>query len=84
LRAAFTKERIMVRTFCLAIVLAASSGAAFAQGGPPHSAAEERACSGDAHRLCKNVLHDEFQVASCLQEHRDHVSRGCRAVMEHH
>jgi hypothetical protein len=73
----------MVRILCLAVVLAAGSGAASAQSGPPHSATEERACSGDAHRLCKNVLQDEFQVASCLQEHRDHVSRGCRAVMDH-
>ena len=63
------------------IVIAATSGAAWAQ---THTAAEERACRGDAHRLCKEVLHDEFQVASCLQEHRDHVSRACRAVMESH
>jgi hypothetical protein len=74
---------IMVRTLCLAIFLI-GSGAAWAQSGPPHSAAEERACRGDAHRLCKDVLNDEFQVASCLQEHRDHVSRACRAVMDGH
>jgi cysteine rich repeat protein len=72
----------MTRILCL-VVLLAGSGVAAAQGGLPHNAAEERACSGDAHRLCKTVLHDEFQVASCLQEHRDHVSRGCRAVMDH-
>jgi hypothetical protein len=71
----------MVRTLCLAIILAAGSGAAFAQGGLPHTAAEQRACQNDAHRLCREVLHDEFQVASCLQEHRAKVSRACRAVM---
>jgi hypothetical protein len=77
-------ENIMVRTLCLFIVLLAGSGAAWAQSGPPHSAAEERACRGDAHRLCKEVLSDEFQVASCLQEHRERVSRACRAVLEQH
>jgi hypothetical protein len=76
-------KMIMVHTLCLVIVLI-GSGAAWAQSGPPHSAAEERACRGDAHRLCKDVLNDEFQVASCLQEHRDRVSRACRAVMEGH
>jgi hypothetical protein len=73
----------MTRILCLVILLA-GSGAAWAQSGPPHSAAEERACRGDAHRLCKEFLHDEFQVASCLQEHRGQVSRGCRAVMDSH
>jgi hypothetical protein len=76
-------KMVMVRTLCLVIVLG-GAGAAWAQSGPPHTAAEERACRGDAHRLCKNVLNDEFQVASCLQEHRDRVSRACRAVMDSH
>jgi Cysteine rich repeat len=80
-RAAFIRKCIMARALCLVIVIAATSSAAWAQ---THTAAEERACRGDAHRLCKEVLHDEFQVASCLQEHRDRVSRACRAVMESH
>ena len=49
----------MTRILCLVILLA-GSGAAWAQSGPPHSAAEERACRGEAHRLCKEFLHDEF------------------------
>ena len=48
----------------------------------PHTPAEERACRGDAHRFCKDVLSDEFQVASCLQEHRNHVSHACRTVLQ--
>jgi len=74
--------------FLLIAVLAASSSFARAdntpQLGPPHTAAEERACRGDAHRFCKEVLSDEFQVASCLQEHRDKVSQACRAVLDGH
>jgi hypothetical protein len=86
--AAFMKDKIMVRSLCLVVALIAASGASLgvarAQSGPPHTAAEERACRGDAHRFCKDVLSDEFQVASCLQEHRQHVSHACRTVLEHH
>jgi len=77
----------MTRSFFLLIaMLAVSSSFARAdnvpQFGPAHTTAEERACKGDAHRFCKEVLSDEFQVASCLQEHRDKVSHACRAVLE--
>jgi hypothetical protein len=79
----------MTRTLCLlVVVLAASAGFARAENnaqfGPPHSAAEERACKGDAHRFCKEDLSDEFRVASCLQEHRDRISQACRAVLDGH
>ncbi len=78
------EETNMVRSLCIFVVLLAGSGAAWSQGGTPHSAAEVRACRGDAHRLCKDVLPDEFQVASCLQDHRDRVSYACRTVLEGH
>ncbi len=73
----------MVRNFCLALAVLAISTVAHAQDAPSgHTVAEERACRGDAHRLCKDDLADEFRTASCLQEHRDRLSRGCRAVIE--
>jgi hypothetical protein len=78
------EETNMIRTLSIVVVLLAGSGAAWAQGGLAHTPAEERACRGDAHRLCKNVLSDEFQVASCLQENRHRVSHGCRTVLESH
>jgi hypothetical protein len=71
----------MVRSLCLAIALIAGSNAAWAQ---THTAAEERACSGDAHRFCKEFLADEFRVTSCLQEHREQISRACQAVLDGH
>jgi Cysteine rich repeat len=76
----------MVRSFCFAIAVLAISSAAWAENSQPgsHSAAEERACRGDAHRYCKDDLADEFRVASCLQEHRDHISHACRAVIDGH
>jgi hypothetical protein len=73
----------MVRSLCLVIVLIAGPSAAWAQGNQiQHSPAEERACRGDAHRFCKDDLSDEFRTASCLQDHRDQVSRACRMVLE--
>ncbi len=71
----------MVRSLCLIIALIAGSSVVSAQ---THTPAEERACKGDAHRLCKDVLADEFRVASCLQEHRGQLSRACRAVLDGH
>ena len=47
----------------------------------PHSEAQDRACRGDARRLCRDAIPDEFRIASCLQMHRDRISRGCRAAM---
>jgi hypothetical protein len=76
-----SEGEIMFRRICLAAALTAVSATGWAQG-LQHTPAEERACRGDARRFCKDVLSDEFQVASCLQEHREHVSRACRMVLE--
>ncbi len=75
----------MVRSSCLVIFLLAAS-AAWADNNQfrPHGSAEERACRGDAHRFCRNEIPDQFRVASCLQIHRDHISRACRSVLEGH
>jgi Cysteine rich repeat len=72
----------MLHTLGLFAVLLVGTGTAWAQSGMPHTPAEERACRGDAHRFCKDVLSDEFQVASCLQERRNHVSPACRTVLQ--
>jgi hypothetical protein len=85
------EDKTMVRNLCIVIALVTVSGAASAQSGPnynpggmPHTAAEERACSGDAHRLCKDALGDDFRVGSCLQDHRERLSRACRALLDGH
>jgi Cysteine rich repeat len=78
----------MVRNFCFVIALLTVSSAAWAANNQPPQdpvrAAQERACRGDAHRFCREDLADEFRVASCLQEHVDHVSHACRTVLEGH
>jgi hypothetical protein len=75
----------MVRSLCLAAALFVVATAAFADNQSSNTnAAEERACRGDAHRFCHEALGDEFRVASCLIEHRERISRPCRAVLESH
>ena len=77
----------MVRNFCFVALLVVSNAAWAAenyQGGMSHTAAEERACNGDAHRFCRDAIGDDFRVGSCLQDHRDRLSRGCRAMLEGH
>ncbi len=74
----------MLHVLSLLAILLVEAGPAFAQSTLPHTAAEEKACRGDAHRFCKDVLSDEFQVASCLQEHRNRVSHACRTALQGH
>jgi hypothetical protein len=74
----------MLHTLGFLAVLLVGTSTAWAQSGIPHTPAEERACRGDAHRFCKDVLSDEFQVASCLQENRGRVSQACRTAMQSH
>jgi hypothetical protein len=80
------KELTMVRGFCLLIALLVISSAASAQNNQfrPHNTPEDRACRSDAHRFCRDEIPDEFRVGSCLQAHRDKISRACRAMLEGH
>ncbi len=53
----------------------------FAQGGSRD--ANEKACGGDARRLCRKVLDQgDSAVLSCLQAHERSLSRACRKVLE--
>jgi hypothetical protein len=46
------------------------------------SAAEQKACRGDARRLCRSVLQDgDFAVLTCLRENRAKLSGSCREVL---
>jgi Cysteine rich repeat len=77
----------MLRSLCLASALLLLATTGWAQNNQlqqANNSAEERACRGDAHRFCRDALPDEFRVASCLQEHRDRLSHGCRAMLEGH
>ncbi len=58
---------------------------AFAQGQRQGSPEEQRACTRDAQRFCRPVIHQgDLVVLSCLKDHRAKISRACDAVLKNH
>ncbi len=80
----------MIRGLCLVIAVVAVSSGALAQSNQFRPRAnmentdEDRACRGDAHRFCKEDIPDQMRVASCLQEHRERLTKACRTVLAAH
>jgi len=76
---------MMVRSVSLVLAVILLSAATLAQAQyAQENTPEDRACRGDARRFCKDDIPDQFKVGSCLQMHRDRLSRACKAVMESH
>lgn len=64
--------------YCIPFVLIASS--ALAQTGHEHDA-----CARDVTRFCRAQMNDGDQmVLSCLQQHRQRLSRACDKVLTEH
>jgi Sperm antigen HE2 len=74
----------MVRGVSLLFAVLLMSGAALAQTYPHEDTPEDRACRGDARRFCKDDIPDQFKVGSCLQVHKDRLTRACKTVLEGH
>jgi hypothetical protein len=74
----------MVRSVSLILAVCLTSSAALAQTSQYEGSPEDRACRADARRFCKDDIPDQFKIGSCLQAHRDRLSRGCRAMMDSH
>lgn len=76
----------MLRSFCLLIALIVVPTAGSAQNDQfrPRTSPEDRACRGDAHRFCRDAIGDDMRVASCLQDHRERITRACRAALAAH
>jgi hypothetical protein len=78
----------MVRSVSLIVAVFLTASAASAQSQypqyPQQNTQEDRACRGDANRLCKDDIPDQFRVASCLQMNKDKISRPCKAVLDGH
>jgi len=49
------------------------------EAAPPQ--AVRAACSGDAQRLCAAVLGDPKAQPTCMREHREELSAGCKAAI---
>jgi len=55
------------------------------------NAAPDDACKADTHRYCQHVFPaqrdlppDQFEMLSCLQEHRAKLSKACNEMLKGH
>lgn len=65
--------------FTSLVLLALAPAAAFAQAG---TAADRKACGGDAKRFCKNAFKDgDMAVYSCLQMNAAKLKAPCRKLI---
>jgi Cysteine rich repeat len=72
-----------MRTLLMSAALIAVSSVAMAQSGTPE---ERAACRPDVRRFCYKIREGDGSNAylHCLQQHREKLSRRCRAVLESH
>lgn len=82
----------MVRGISFVIVLLVISNVALAQNRVrPNAARDDDACKADTHRYCQHVFPaqrdlppDQFEMLSCLQEHRAKLSKACNEMLKGH
>jgi hypothetical protein len=77
----------MMRKYLLAFALSslAFSTAALADSAGRGTADEQKACTRDAQRNCRNVLDQgDFTVLACLKDHRAKLSVACTQVLKNH
>jgi hypothetical protein len=74
----------MLRSVSLVLAVFLASSAALAQNYSQENTPEDRACRGDARRLCKDDIPDQFKVGSCLQANKERLSRTCKTMLEGH
>ena len=74
----------MLCSVSLVLAVFLASSAAMAQTYPEQNTPEDRACRGDARRLCKDDIPDQFKVGSCLQANKERLSRTCKTMLEGH
>lgn len=76
-----------MRKYFLALALsslALSTASSFAQDGRG-TAEEQKACTRDAQRHCRDVLDQgDFTVLACLKENRAKLSVSCIQVLKNH
>lgn len=66
-----------VRSTLVALVLAASGIAAFAQGTPQQRAA----CRADVAKFCKGLGDDPGLILECLEKNKDKIAEKCQKVI---
>ena len=77
---------MMIRKLVLVAVLTAASSTVIVQGLMPGTSEEQAACRIDVRRFCHAIKPGSGtgSFLSCLQKHRERLSRACRAVLESH
>src|SRR4051794_2888413 len=75
--------RLALLAAAMFITWAAALPAA-AQGGPPGTPEERRACMPDVVRLCQDFVPDADKVNACLFGKQSELSPACRTVMLGH
>jgi hypothetical protein len=65
------------------VILLSETSLSLAQGhmGTPQ---EQRACSRDAQRFCRQQLGNDGAVQQCLQQYRAKLSKSCQKVFASH
>jgi len=72
----------MIR-FTLALTLLVAN-VPFALAQHPGTPQEQKACSRDASRFCRQYLGNDNEVQVCLQQNRARLSAPCKKVFESH
>jgi hypothetical protein len=72
--------------FALTLLSLSLSDAAFAQQSPQRGSAEEqKACTRDVQKHCREVIDQgDFTILACLKENRAKISEACNTVLKNH
>ena len=68
----------------IASLLCLASSPGFAQSTHQGTPQEQKACSRDASKFCRNQLGDDRAVQQCLQQNRTKLSVACQKVFQSH
>jgi hypothetical protein len=79
----------LARSLLVALALVAVPAAGEAQQkqspvGSRGTPEDQRACTPDARRLCRELVGDDMAVLGCFKQQAAKLSRACRAVLERH
>jgi hypothetical protein len=81
----------MVRGISLLMALLLIANVTSAQTRVWPNAPDDDACKADTHRYCQHVFPaqpdlppDQFEMLSCLQEHRTKLSKACNEMLKGH
>jgi hypothetical protein len=80
------RRDVMLKSlFVTAVIFASISTSAFAQAQRSGTPEEQKACSKDVSRYCREVMNEgDLIILSCLQQNRPKISPACNKVLLDH